>query len=85
MKEVSIIFACGHEGKNAAALFEEGEKVPAMCRKCRPSKIVAFLWLGALAAFGATAYGVITWNVPVALGGVIGTAMDAFFLFIFSR
>ncbi len=83
MKEVSITFACGHEGKNSAALFEEGEKVPAMCRKCKPSKLVALLWLGAFAAFGVAAYGVITWNELVAIGGVVGATVNAIFLLIF--
>lgn len=82
MKDVSVTFSCGHTGLVTASLFQEGEKVVAPCRECRPSRIVPLFRLGAIAAFGALIYGIVLVNELAVLGSVIGLGAVAFFLLI---
>ena len=85
MPDVTVKFVCGHEGHVTDALFYEGEEIPLPCRECKPSRIVALLWLGTSIAFGVAFYGLLTWNELIAAGGAIGIAVSAVFLVIFSR
>ncbi len=85
MPDVTVKFSCGHKGRVTAAMFDEGEKIPLPCRECKPSRIVALLWVGALAALGAAIYGWVTWDGLVVLGASIGAVADAFLLLLFRK
>ena len=85
MRDVTVRFNCGHTGLVTAAMFDESEEIPLPCRACKPSRIVALIWLGASAAFGVTFYGMLTFDWLIAVSGATGIGVATFFLLLFRK
>ena len=83
MKDVTVIFSCGHTGLVTAAMFEEDEEIPLPCRQCKPSRIMALLYVGALASVGAMGYGGWIEDALTVAGGAIAVVVVAVLLVIF--
>ena len=80
MKEVTVVFSCGHTGLVTAALFKEGEEIPLPCRDCKPSRIMALLYIGALASVGSMGYGGWLGDALIVASGAIGAVAIAVLL-----
>ncbi len=85
MKDVTVVFSCGHIGFVTAALFYEGEEIPLSCRDCKPSRIMALLYIGALASVGSMGYGGWLGEALIVAGGAVAVVAVAVLLVIFRK
>jgi hypothetical protein len=85
MKDVTVTFSCGHTGLVTAALFKEGEEIPLPCRECKPSVIMALLYVGALASVGSMGYGGWLGDTLIAAGGAVAVVVVVVLLVIFRK